>query len=94
MWQVYKSQAVTVIGLSTGGIMGGDDPARIQTFIDQTGVTFPMAQDFGQSYGDWVQTPSASPFPLDIVIDRQGVVLYVSHEYNPAELVQAIEVDL
>lgn len=84
---------MTVIGINTGGL-GGENAATIQAFIQQTGVTFPVVEDLGQSYGSWVQAAVPSPFPLDIVIDRDGYVIYISHEYDAAELLQAVQVDL
>ena len=81
---------VTVIGVNTGGLGGGDDTARIQNFIEQAGVTFPIVMDEGQT-----ETLAAglgiSPFPVDLVIDRQGIIRYLSTEYDPNALDAAIQ---
>ena len=60
-------------------------------FIDQTGVTFPMGWDRGGSYRSFLGGPGLSPFPLDVVIDRDGTVVYVNREYDAAGLRAAVE---
>jgi peroxiredoxin len=83
------------VGLSQGNAQGGyDDAGLIQTFIAQTGVTFPMAEDFGQSFSSWARPPAISPFPLDIVIDREGKIVLIAYEYEADVLRAAVEAEL
>ncbi len=78
-----------VIGVNTGGLAGGDDAARIRLFIEQSNVTFPVVMDEQQA-----QTYAAglgiSPFPVDVVVDREGVIRYISTEYDPDALREAV----
>jgi peroxiredoxin len=80
-----------VIGLNVIGDWANDSPEQMATFVAQTGATFPVASDGGQSFDAWGPTPDTSPFPLDVVIDRDGIVRYVAREYSADELRAAIE---
>ena len=71
--------------------MGGDDAAIVQQFIDQTGVTFPVGWDSSGSYFAYPRTGSISPFPLDIVVDRDGKIAYFSREYDGEALRAVVE---
>ena len=83
-----------MIGLNTGGLYGGDDETRIRKFIDETGVTFPIASDGGRSYGSFSAGPGISPFPLDVVIGRDGRIVYLTREYDAGALKAAVEAAL
>lgn len=90
IWNDLGAQGLVIVGLNTGGL-SGTDSHNIADFIAQTGVTFPIATDDGNTFGAWAAGPAISPFPLDVVVDRTGVVRYLTREYNAAELRAAIE---
>ena len=71
--------------------MGGDDAAIIAQFIAQTGVTFDIGWDDNQSYFQFPKIGQISPFPLDVVVDRDGTIVYLSREYDPVALLAAVE---
>lgn len=85
----YVDDGVTVIGVNTGGLAGGDDAARIQSFIEQANVTFPVVMDRGQTV-TYASGLGISPFPTDLVIDRDGVIRYLRTEYDPDALREAV----
>lgn len=72
--------------MSGGDIFGGDDDERVNAFIDQTGVTFDVGFDLTASYESYNRGPGLAPFPLEVVIDRQGRVRYISREYDATAL--------
>ena len=80
-----------MVGVAEGGLQGGDTPQIIQNFIDQTGVTFPVGFDTTSSYNLYPRLDAISPFPLDVVIGRDGNVAYVSREYDAAALLSAVQ---
>ena len=83
-----------VVGLNTGGLGGGDDEARIRKFMAETGVTFPVAADSAGSAGGYSAGPSISPFPLDVVVGRDGRIAYLTRKYDADALRAAIEAAL
>ena len=80
-----------MVGIDQGGLMGGDTTAIVQAFVDQTGVTFPVGWDATGSYFDFPNEGAISPFPLDVVVDREGRIAYISREYDAEALRQVVE---
>jgi peroxiredoxin len=82
---------VIVVGIDPGAFKGGDDAARVASFAKQTGVTFPVGLDVNNSYGAFTSAKGISPFPLDVIIDRDGRVAYVGTEYVPDKMTAVID---
>ncbi len=63
----------------------------MRTFQEQTGATFPIGWAIDNSYSTFRRGSGASisPFPLDVIIDQDGRIAYLSAEYEPA-LMQAV----
>ncbi len=91
-WQAYRDAGLQVVGVNPGGIVGGDTPEIMRNFREQTGSTFPMGWATGTSYFDLLPSggEGLSPFPLDVVIDQDGRIAYVSREYEPDVLESVI----
>lgn len=81
-----------IIGLNSGGL-GAETQATIQAFMAQTGVTFPIVQD-PQGFGAWEHAAAASPYPLDILVDKTGVIKQIYREYDATALEAAIVQEL
>ena len=79
-----------VIGVNTGGLEQGDDEQITNAFIQQTGVTFPVVQDKGQS-AHYDLGAAISPFPFNIVVDREGIIRRIKGEHKPDELLAAVQ---
>ena len=45
-------------------------------------MTFPIVMDEGQAV-TYVSGLGISPFPMDVVIDRDGIIRYIRREYDP-----------
>lgn len=66
------------------GINYREPLATITAFIQQTGFSHPVLMDqAGDVYTTYQLDGNASPFPLDYIIDRDGVIAYGATEYNP-----------
>jgi hypothetical protein len=55
------------------------------------GISFPLVRDDLSSFNEWGGGVGMSSYPLDVVVDRDGVVTHVGHEYEPSVLQAAIE---
>lgn len=73
---------MVVLGLSGSGLFGSESAATVEAFREQTGVTFPLL--LGDSTFGQYQNPdgSISPYPLDVIIDQQGTIRYLRHEFD------------
>ncbi len=79
-------------GVAQGGLRGGDTDQVLRDFIDQTGVTFPIVRD-QDGYGLFrrsTQGPMVSPFPIDVLIDKDGKIVSVRGEYDPDALLTEV----
>ncbi len=66
------------------GINRQETDAQIQTFIDQTGFSYPILKDTAASvYDAYELNGNISPFPLDYIIDREGIIAYGATGYEP-----------
>ena len=73
------------------GLAGSDDNETVAAFVEQTGVTFPIAWDDGvlAAQVDWPQ--SISPYPRQLLIGADGRIVYVASEHRDSDLRAAIE---
>lgn len=80
-----------VLGLSGGGLFGTENADTVGAFAEQTQVTFPLLLgdiSRGQlSFSD----PSISPYPLDVILDRQGTIRYLRREFDAQAMQETIE---
>ena len=81
-----------MIGLNSGG-MGNETTASIQAFMAQTGVTFPIVQD-PQGYHQWETSVGLSPYPFDILVDKNGIIKQLYRDYDATALEAAIVAEL
>ena len=89
--QQFASDGVVVIGIDAGGLYGGDTAKLVSQFVKQTGVTFPVGWDDNGSYRRLKLDNGISPFPLDVIIDRDGTIAYVAAEYDAQSMRAVIE---
>jgi hypothetical protein len=65
------------------------DPAAIGAFVANQGVEFPVAFEdlstltYSQIEGIY---DGSNPYPVDILIDKNGIMRYIAREYDPAAL--------
>ncbi|MBD3232671.1 MAG: T9SS type A sorting domain-containing protein [candidate division Zixibacteria bacterium] len=71
------------------GLNSWESEETVREFVEQFGVTFPVLLD-GESYNEYRQ-PGISPYPLDYIIDRDGLVAYFKTEYDPTEMHAVID---
>ncbi len=54
-------------------------------------MSFPVGWDNNNSYSAFSQSGAISPFPLDVVVDRKGVIAYINREYDSTNLQAAVD---
>ncbi len=73
------------------GLNSNEPQAIVEAFTNTFGMTFPILLNAGQAHSDYGQSPAASPYPLDYVIDQSGQVAYFNTEYDPDLMVAVID---
>ncbi len=80
IWQVFKDEDFLLIGVDRK-----ESPEKVRKFIEQTGVTYPMALDRDGSIFDLYAANSG--ITRNVLIDKEGKIvfltrLYRMHEFN------------
>ena len=73
------------------GLAGPDNNATLAAFLEQTGTTFPIAWDDGILQDEITFPEAISPYPRQVVLDRNGRIAYLASEHSHSDLVSAIE---
>lgn len=81
---------MNVYALQAGEIEAISD-SDVLAWFEATGATFPVMVDDDRTYGRYDATGSTAPFPLDVVVDQQGVVRFVDTRYDPDTIEAVID---
>ena len=70
----------------------GDDAETIQTFLQDAHTSIPSLMDLSKStYQSYPQAETFAPFPLQVVIDQEGVIRYLAFQYEAEAVRHAID---
>jgi hypothetical protein len=90
-WQQYEDEGLVVIGIDP------DDDDYMQlpevaNFCADVGVTYPVGIEETMTYELFTDSfEGVNPYPVDVLVDKQGIIRYVAREYDPAALQEMIE---
>ena len=83
IWQKYKDQDVLVFGL----YRPHENPAQLEDFREQTGVTYPFVSDVNGTLGQLAFPPGVGyPYPRDVVIGKDLTVRAIKNSFDLAEM--------
>jgi len=75
----------------------GDAIDGVQRFVSALHVTYPVGLEdpSTKTYSALTQNYKGSnPFPVDVVIGKDGVITYIAREYDPDGITAAVETAL
>ena len=86
----YLDDGLVAVAVNPGGLGGvqgnesTDDMAGVQAYVENLDVNLlPIGLEETAHYTEWATNfPGANPFPIDIIVDKQGIVRYVAREYD------------
>jgi hypothetical protein len=65
---------------------------KVKAFCEDIGVTYPVGVEETETYELFSQSfEGANPFPIDVIVDKQGIIRYVAREYDPARMKEVID---
>lgn len=71
---------------------GLEDIGQVQQFIDNLGVTFDVGLEQSGTYASLVQNfEGLNPFPVDVLVGKDGRIRYITREYDPYAMNEVIE---
>ncbi len=80
-----------MLGVSGSGLFGSESTSTIAAFVEQTGVQFPILRG-DTSYAEYAEPEGAiSPFPLDVIVDRDGSIAYLRREFDAEAMLSTID---
>jgi hypothetical protein len=89
-WQPYKDKGVVVIAIDANG----DSMQGLQDYLKHIPRTYPVGLE--DTLTPTYRTMTAAykgfnPFPVDVVVDRNGNIAYVAREYDPEGIKAAVD---
>ena len=92
VWQRFRGRGLKVYGVHAGR---GDSQQNRRDFVEQFGLTFPILKDPYEYWRAFEHSDEGiSAFPIEVLIDRQGIIRLASRRYNRTAVVEAIEAAL
>lgn len=90
-WQPYKDRGLDIVALNPRE--STDEIGEVQAYVERIRVTVPTgveepASTYAAVTANFV---GPNPFPVDVIVDKQGIVRYVTHEYDPEAMIEMIE---
>lgn len=97
-WAKYKDKGLKVVAIDPGGKGGiqgmpSTDPLTgVAQFASDLGLAMPVGLEDTTNYvGFAANFKGPNPFPIDIVVGKDGKIAYVAREYDPGALTEVIE---
>jgi hypothetical protein len=82
---VYQDQGLKVIAIDTNAPDLANIPGLTE-YVEYLDPTYPVATE-APGEGSYAEITSvyegSNPFPVDIIIDKQGKIQYIAREYDP-----------
>lgn len=67
-------------------------PGEVAAFVEDLGVTYPVGVEETSNYELFTENFSgANPYPVDVIVDKKGIIRYVAREYDPDRMTEVIE---
>ncbi|KYF63158.1 redoxin domain-containing protein [Sorangium cellulosum] len=90
-WRKYKDQGLQIVALNPRESV--DQIGQVQAYGDNIKVTFPLGiEETASTYAAVTSNfPGPNPFPVDVIVGKDGIVRYASHEYDPDAMTAVIE---
>jgi hypothetical protein len=85
----WAPEGLVVVGVNAA-VLAGDDAALMAAFVEQTGIAFPVGWDRSDSYEAFPKLGQTSPFPLHVLVDRQGRIAYLGRDHAVDALEAAV----
>jgi hypothetical protein len=91
--QAYGDKGVQVVAIDANG----DAMDGVQAFVKNLRTSYPIGLEdtTTQTYEALTKNfKGANPFPVDVVVGKDGKIAYIAREYDPEGILAAVEAEL
>lgn len=87
--EAYAAQGVRIYALNVPAF--SEDAQTLAAFKEQAGLTYPLLHHQGTIGLIDFQGSNGFPYPRDVIVDQQGVIVYTSNSYDAQGMLSVIE---
>jgi peroxiredoxin len=89
-WQKYKDRGLVMVALNAHDTE--ERVGEVHQYADNIRVTFPLGLEKTRTYAALTQNfAGLNPFPVDVIVGKDGKIAYIAREYDPDALVKTID---
>ena len=90
-WLPYKDQSVQVVAIDAN--VPNDTMGGVQAYVEHLVIDFPVGIEQTTTNYDSYKTnfSGQNPFPIDIIVDKQGIIRYIAREYDAPTMLQIVD---
>jgi peroxiredoxin/glutamine cyclotransferase len=89
-WQKYKDRGLVMVSLNAHD--AEERVGEVLQYADNIRVTFPLGLEKTRTYAALTQNfVGFNPFPVDVVVGKDGRIAHIAREYDPDALVEVID---
>jgi peroxiredoxin len=89
-WQKYKDRGLLMVSLNAHDAT--ERMGEVDQYAGNLRVTFPLGLEQTRTYAALTQNfAGLNPFPVDVIVGKDGKIAYIAREYDPDALVEIIE---
>lgn len=90
-WLSYRDEGLQLVALNPRETV--EQIGLVQAYYDSLEISFPAGiEDPASTYAAVTENfPGPNPFPVDVIVGKDGIVRYAAHEYDPDAMVSIIE---
>ena len=89
-WKKYKDRGLTVVALNAHDPQ--EQMPQVRRFIEELGLSYDVGLELSETYQALASNfEGTNPFPLDVVVGKDGTIAYVGREYDALLLTEIVE---
>ena len=89
-WQKYRDRGLVVVSLNAHD--GADRVGDVTQYVNNLRLSFALGLEQSTTYRRLTQNfAGANPFPVDVIVGKDGRIAYIAREYDPDAMTEIIE---
>jgi peroxiredoxin len=89
-WQKYRDRGLVVVALNAHDSL--EQVGQVDQYVDHLRLSYRLGLEQSGTYKQLTQNfAGTNPFPVDIIVGRDGQIAYIAREYDPDAMTEVIE---